>query len=379
MSSTPPYNIPLAKPTIQEADIENVARVLRSGALVQGPEVAAVEHWLCSRTGVPFAAAAANGTATLHLALLALGIGTGDEVIVPAFSYVATANAVELTGARPVFVDVRTDTFNIDAAQIERAITPRTRAIMPVHEFGLCAGMTSILEIAARRGLPVIEDAACALGARDGECEAGSMGDFGSFSFHPRKAATAGEGGALLIKKEAHWHKVRALRSHGVGLVGATDAADDFLYAGLNYRLTDIAAALLRGQLERLDKARDKRTALAARYSTAFTGHPLIVPPTVPEGKVHAWQTYHVMLHPSVPRDAVIARLRALGIGSNYGAQCIPALRFYREKYQFGDNEFPCAYAAYSHGLALPLYETLTIQDVDFVAASVVAIVGGFV
>lgn len=373
--SQPTRHIPLARPAIQESDIAAVVDVLRSGQLVQGPRVGAVEAALCRRTGAPFAAAAANGTATLHLALLALGIGPGDEVIVPAFSYVATANAVMHAGATPVFVDIRPDTFNIDVGRIEAALTPLTRAIMPVHEFGLCADMDAVLDIAETHGLAVIEDAACALGAQDGGREAGTMGDAGSFSFHPRKAVTSGEGGCLLLKHEQHWLAVRALRNHGIGRRAGGDA-DDFIYAGYNYRMTDMAAALLLGQLERVDAARERRAELAERYNAAFSESIAVTAPTVPPGKRHAWQTYHVMLLPSLDRRSIVHGLAALGIGANYGAQCIPALPVYREKGAFHPTDFPTAHAAFNNGLALPLYEHLQDDDIDFVAQSLIKLVG---
>jgi dTDP-4-amino-4,6-dideoxygalactose transaminase len=369
------YSIPLARPAISESDIAAVVEVLRSGMLVQGPKVSAVEAALCHRTGAPFAAAAANGTATLHLALLTLGIGPGDEVIVPAFSYVATANAVIHAGATPVFVDIEEATFNIDVAKIEAAITPRTRAIMPVHEFGLCADMDAVMDLARQHQLLVIEDAACALGALDGGREAGTMGDAGSFSFHPRKAATSGEGGALLLKKEEHWLAARALRNHGIGQ-RLGDTSDDFIYAGYNFRLTDIAAALLLGQLERVDAARERRAELADRYNAAFSISGVIQPPVTPLGKRHAWQTYHVMLHPTLDRNRIIHGMASLGIGCSYGAQCIPALPIYREKYGFSLSKFPVSYRCFNDGLALPLYESLQNNEVDFVAQSLLRLTG---
>ena len=192
--------IPLMVPNITEADIEAVAVVLRSGMLVSGSNVAALEARTCEFIGVPYASAMSNGTVTLDLALMLSGVGAGDEVIVPAFSYMATANVVEHVGARPVFVDIDPATFNIDPALIEAAITPRTKAIIPVHEFGMAAPMDAIMSIAEKYGLIVIEDAACALGATINGRFAGSYGRFASFSLHPRKAITSGEGGLLVCR-----------------------------------------------------------------------------------------------------------------------------------------------------------------------------------
>jgi perosamine synthetase len=238
--------IPLAKPNIRESDIENVAVVLRSGMLVQGAEVLNIEARLAEYLKVKHVICLSNGTATLHTALLALGIGPGDEVIIPALSYIATANVIERVGATPIFVDVEERSFNIDATKILAAITAKTKAIMPVHEFGLIADINIIKEIADANNLYLIEDAACALGAKQNDVFAGTIGDFGSFSFHPRKAITSGEGGCLVTNDDALADKARTLRNHGVDM---STGSMEFIEAGLNYRMTDFQAAMLKGQL----------------------------------------------------------------------------------------------------------------------------------
>src|SRR5688500_412394 len=201
--------IPLTSPDIREEDIQEVVKVLRSGMLVQGQHVQDFETGIASFTETKNAIAVSNGTATLHLALVALGIGPGDEVIVPALSYVATANVVELVGATPVFVDIDLDTFNINVAEIESKITAKTKAIIPVHEFGLACDIETVMQIAEKHNLYVIEDAACALGATQNKKHVGSFGTFGSFSFHPRKAISSGEGGIVTTANEALAAKVR--------------------------------------------------------------------------------------------------------------------------------------------------------------------------
>lgn len=355
--------IPLARPSINEDDIERAVGVLRSGMLVQGEQVNALELAVAELLGVEHAIALSNGTATLHLALLALGLEPGDEVIVPAFSYVATANVVEIVGAVPVFVDIELDSFNIDVAAIKGRIGPRTRALMPVHEFGRPADMTAIADLAADHGLPVIEDAACAIGARHRGAPVGGTGTLGSFSFHPRKSITSGEGGMLTTRDAELARRLRVLRNHGL-----EDGA--CVVAGYNYRMTDIQAALLIGQLQRLGAIRAQRAALAAVYDEALAGLPLLLPGRDPDDEV-AWQSYHVVLDDPWDRAALFAFLSARGIGANYGAQCIPLQPHYQKKYGYGRGDFPNATRAFERGVVLPLYDRMTLGDARCVAAAV--------
>jgi dTDP-4-amino-4,6-dideoxygalactose transaminase len=278
---------------------------------------------------------------------------------------VATANVVELAGATPVFVDVDLDTFDLDASRVEAAITPRTRVLLPVHEFGLMADMAPLLPIAARHGLAVVEDAACALGARRDGTVAGALGAFGSFSLHPRKAITSGEGGILTTNDPALARSVRALRNHGID---PDVPGMDFVVAGFNYRLTDFQAALAASQLPRLEAAITRRAEIAAAYRQLLR-NPRIRLPVVPAGVHHTFQTFHVLLDPAVDRAALIARLKEAGVGSNYGAQCIPAQTHYRRRYGHESaREFPNAWRAYTTGLAIPMYEKMSDADVERVA-----------
>ena len=359
--------IPLAVPDISDEDIEAVVSVLRSGMLVQGEHVAALEAEVAGYLGVKHAIAVSNGTASLHLALVALGVGPGDDVIVPAFSYVATANVVELVGARCVFVDVQRDTFNIDPAAFEAAITPRTKAAIPVHEFGLACDIGRIVEIARARGVAVIEDAACALGASEDGRFAGAVGDIGSFSLHPRKAVTSGEGGIITTDDDALGARFRILRNHGIEMQAGRM---EFVAAGFNYRMTDFQAALVRGQFARFDQVLAHRQALADVYFEALRGENWLSLPAMPSGKNHTWQTFHPVLDDGIDRDALIGELRSRGVGSNYGAQCIPAQIFYRDSYGHDPaREFPNAWRAYTQGIALPLYGKMSRDDAATVAA----------
>jgi len=366
-------NIPLLRVNLTEEDIAQAVRVLQSGMLVQGKEVLNLEKKVSDYLGVKHTIAASNGTATLHLALVALGIKAGDEVILPALSYIATANVIELVGAKPVFVDIDLATFNIDPQKIASKITPQTKAILPVHEFGLISEMTPILEIAAQHQLAVIEDAACALGATFQNKNAGTFGTVGSFSLHPRKAITSGEGGLLTTNNDELAAKLRVLRNHGAGMV---DGKPEFVAAGFNYRLTDFQAALVNNQMDRLENNLKKKNKLAQYYLKKLKDVNELLLPSMPAGFQHSWQTFHVVFKDDkIDRDQMIKDLKAQGIGTNYGAQCLPYQYFFQQKYQLDcEKLFPNALKAFKSGLALPLFETLTFEEVDRVVDSLIKI-----
>jgi len=350
--------IPLFTPDINKKDIEAVAEVIQSGMLVQGKMVAALEQKTCSYIGCRHAIAVSSGTATLHLMLHVLGIGKGDEVIIPAFSYIATANVVELVGAKPVFVDIDLNTFNINPNQIEEKITNKTKAIMPVHEFGLPANMEHILALGEKHNIPILEDAACAIGSSWSAGKTGKNSYMASYSLHPRKAITSGEGGLICTNSDSLAKDLRILRNHGTEIL---EGQMDFTKAGFNYRMTDFQAALVLSQFDRLDDQLAKKRAQAATYHAKLNAEKYVTP-IEPEGISHAWQTYHVLVQGN--RDEIIKELRENGIGTNYGAQCIPAMSFYKNKYKHNcEEEFPNAWKAYSQGLALPLFSKLTEQE----------------
>ena len=356
-------------PFITEADISVVTDVLRSGMLIQGKHVGILEDKIKQITHVEEAVAVSNGTATMHLALIALGIGKGDEVIVPAFSYVATANVVELVGATPIFVDIELDTFNIDVSKIKSAITDKTKAIIPVHEFGLASNISEIMTIATDHKLFVIEDAACALGAKENNQPVGSFGIAASFSLHPRKSVTCGEGGIITTNDQQLAAKLRALRNHGIDAENTSSM--EFILPGYNYRLTDFQAAFVNSQLDRFDETIDTKQELAEVYFNELNANNLKLP-VVPVGKNHTWQTYHVVLDESIDRVQLIQSLKERGIGTNYGAQCIPETKYYQTKYELNSKAFfPSAYKAYKAGLALPLYFGLTKEDVKHIAIEI--------
>lgn len=360
--------IPLASPDIQPEDVKALTDVLLTGMLVQGVQVANLEKNVAAFLHCEHVIAVSNGTATMHLALLAAGVGKGDEVIVPAFSYIATANVVELVGATPVFVDIDLATFNLDVSNVEAAITSRTKAIIPVHEFGLACDIKALLPIAKKHHLTVIEDAACALGARQGKQYAGTFGDFGSFSLHPRKAISSGEGGLLAVKKEEQANQVRTLRNHGIEII---NGSMEFVTPGFNYRMTDFQAALVNSQLQRIQQILDYKQQLAAVYFSEIK-HPGILLPTVPDDRNHTWQTFHVVLDKKMDRNKAIETLKAQFIGTNYGAQCMPAQQYFQKKYKLNCEQlFPNALLAYKQGLAIPIYEKLTMENISYIAKQI--------
>jgi len=356
--------IALASPDIGKKEIALVNEVLKSGMLVQGKYVQKIEQLIAEYVGVKHAVCVSSGTATLHLILKALQIGEGDEVIVPAFSFIATANVVELVGAKPVFVDIDLQTYNLNPEELTKAITPRTKAIIVVHEFGLAANLEPIIEFSKKNGLFLIEDAACAIGGTYKNDKLGSFGIAGSFSFHPRKVITSGEGGIVTTNDDVLAEKIRVYRNHGIIV---RNGIAEFIEAGFNYRMTDIQAALILPQFQRLDSIIKARNILAELYLRNLD-RSLLKLPIVPSGYLHTWQTFHVILSSKKTRDVAIEELAKKGIGTNYGAQCIPETSYYSSKYEMDLQKVPNALTAYSRGLALPLYEKLTQKDIRFIS-----------
>jgi perosamine synthetase len=343
-------------PLVGAEELELVSEVLDSGYLTQGPKAAEFERLITERIGAESGFATSSATTGLHLALHALGVQPGDEVIVPDFSFPATANAVIQQGAIPVFVDIRLDTFNLDADLLERAITPRTRAIMPVHAFGLTADMSAISEIAARHGLPVIEDAACALGATHRGREAGTLGTAGVFSFHPRKIITTGEGGLISTSDPELAQRIAVLRSHGA-IRGSHYMS--FIDAGFNYRLSDVHAAIGIGQMGKLEHILQRRRALADVYDGLLADVPGVTAPSAPEGDVHSYQSYVVLLDADVDRDAVIDRMKEADIETTLGTYSMHLQPYFRERFGIADEELPASTRAHWSALTLPLYPQL--------------------
>ncbi|HET9496015.1 MAG TPA: DegT/DnrJ/EryC1/StrS family aminotransferase [Chloroflexia bacterium] len=358
--------INIARPMIGEEEKQAVLEVLESGQLAQGKVVADFEAAFAEYCGVKHAIATSNGTTALHVALLAHEIGPGDEVITVPFTFIASANSVLYTGARPVFVDIEPDSFNIDVDQIEAAITPRTKAIMPVHLFGNPADMTRIMEIAGRRGLIVIEDAAQAHGAELEGARAGSWGT-GCFSFYPTKNITTGEGGMVTTSDDKVADLARLIRAHGMRVRYYHEML------GFNFRMTNIHAAIGLAQMRKLESFNRARIANAAYLSERLPRDKVQVP-TVRPGARHVFHQYTVRVLPPLERDAVREKLAAAGVGSEvYYPVPVHEQQLYREL-GYGDRRFPVSEQAARQVLSLPVHPGLSREDLDTIVAAVEAL-----
>jgi dTDP-4-amino-4,6-dideoxygalactose transaminase len=348
--------------------VRDFERVLRSGQFILGPEHDAFEKELAAACGVEHAVGMASGTAALSIALLAMGLGPGDEVIVPAFTYFASASAVTSIGGRPVFVDVEPERLGLDPALVEGAITPRTRAIMAVHLYGLSCDLEPLLAIGARRSIPVLEDAAQAIGATDRGRPVGAASAAATLSFFPTKnLGGLGDGGAILTRDAAFAQRARLLRVHG-------DAGDyKHVALGTNARLDALQAAFLRTKLRRLPAWTEERRAIAARYRGALSGVPVLLPPE-PAGAAH---TYHQFTIRAPRRDALAAHLRDRGIGSRvYYPTTVPAQPCFTHL-GYAPGAFPVSERLTREVLSLPIYPGLTEDQVDRVAREIRAFYAG--
>lgn len=356
--------IRLSQPTFDDEQIKLVVDVLKSGQLVQGNKVKEFEDLLSAYLQSPYVVVVNSGTAALHLSLLALGITKGDAVFVPAFTFPATANVVEMTGARTVLVDVDPSTYCMTAETLMEAMErykgpEKPKAVIPVHEFGAPADMDGIMAVAQTFGLSVIEDAACALGTRCNGKLAGTIGDFGCFSFHPRKSITTGEGGAIVARDEAMYHRLKRLRNHGIGV--AERGRMDFVDAGLNYRMTEFQAVLGISQMPGLDRILAVKKRIAEFYLAESASIPAARFPHPAEG--HSWQTFMIVLPEGTDRSMVINGMHEHGIETNMGAQAVHMLTYYRDKYDLLPDDFPVSSVLYRQGLAIPIHERMSMED----------------
>jgi perosamine synthetase len=381
-----PTFLPYGRQSVDEADIQAVVEVLRSDWLTTGPKVAEFEEAFASRVGAAHAVSFSSGTAALHAAAFAAGLKSGDEAITTPLTFAATANCVLYQGATPVFADVRGDTLNLDPEQLEKKISARARAILPVDYAGHPADLRSILEIARRHKLVVIEDACHALGAEYCGRRVGSIADMTVFSFHPVKHITTGEGGMVATNDAQFAETLRRFRNHGI----SSDARQrqsagqwhyEMVLLGFNYRLPDIVCALGIQQLKKLDANLARRREIAARYAAAFREIPGVAPPTVRAEANPAWHLYPIRLELErlrVGRAEVFRALRAENIGVNVHYIPVHLHPYYRERFGYKGGEFPVAEDAYERLISLPMFHGMSDQDVDDVVQAVSKIAAHF-
>jgi dTDP-4-amino-4,6-dideoxygalactose transaminase len=372
--------LPFALPEIGEEEIEEVVATLRSGWLTGGPRVQRFEEGFRRVTGAQHAVALSSCTAGLHLALLAAGIGPGDEVITTPFTFCATVNVIIHAGATPVLADIREEDNNIDPEQVARKITPRTKALMPMHYGGQPCQMDELLSLASAHGLRVIEDAAHALGAQYRGRLVGALSDAAVFSFYPIKAITTGQGGMLTTNDEALADQVRVLSLHGLSKNAWSRYAEggsaeyQVLAPGFNYSMTDIQAAIGVHQLEKLERFQARRTHLAGLYDRLLADVPEVIRPRTRDDVVHAWHLYPIRLELDrlrITRNEVIEELRGRGIGTSLHFIPIHLHPYYREAFGFQLGDFPMAERVYAGLISLPLYPRMQDTDVERVVTAI--------
>jgi perosamine synthetase len=373
------HEIPFSRPEFDESEARAVADVLASGWVSQGPRVAQFEELFADRIGVGQAVATTSCTTALHLALVVAGIGPGDEVICPSYSFIATANAILYAGATPVFADIEPDTWNLDPEDVEQRVTPRTKLILAVHQVGLAADVDRLAGIADGH-LTIIEDAACAVGSTYRGRPVGSSGNLACFSFHPRKTISTGEGGMLTTDDAGIAERARRLRSHAasVSALSRHEAKgvvfEEYRELGYNYRMSDLQAAVGVEQLRKLDHLLARRRAVADRYNAAFASLPEVNIPATPPYAGHAYQSYGLYLasHCRCGRDDLLRELAGLGISCRRGIPPIHLEPLYASRY--GPISLPVTEEIAARSLFLPIFASLSDADQRRVIDAVVSI-----
>lgn len=375
--------LPITLPLVGDEEARALSATLATGWLTQGPKVAEFEELVARYVGAGHAVAVTSCTTALHLALVALGIGPGDEVVCPSLSFIATANAIRHAGALPVFAEVDPRTYNLDPDAIAAAVTPRTRAVLVVHQVGLPADLDSVQAVADRHNLAVVEDAACALGSLYQGVPIGGSGRLTCFSFHPRKVITTGEGGMITTNDVALADRLRLLRQHGMSLSDVTRhgarevLVERYLLSGYNYRMTDLQAALGIVQMGRLEGIVARRRLLAARYDAGLAEHPWLTPPYVPAYAQPNFQSYAVTLGDHAPcgRHELMSALLERGIATRRGIMLAHQEPAYEHVPRA--RPLPVSERASARSLLLPLFPQMTEADVDRVLAELFALASG--
>jgi dTDP-4-amino-4,6-dideoxygalactose transaminase len=368
--------IQISLPSTGEEEWQAVREPLTSGWLTQGPKVAAFERAFAERHRVKHALATTSCTTGLHLILAAMGIGPGDEVIVPAFTWIATPNAVLYCGATPVFADVDRVTYNVDPADVARRLSPRTKAVIAVHLFGLCADMDALRAVLPAE-MPIIEDAACASGATYKGVSAGGLGLAAAFSFHPRKAITTGEGGMVTTNNRELAAIADQLRNHGASISEEQRHRGqrpylmaDFNLLGFNYRMTDLQGAVGLVQLRKLDTFIAERQRRAEYYREQLSDISWLRMPIFPENDIHAWQAYVTYVDPNMapmPRNDLMESLQSQGISTRPGTHAVHMLGYYRNRLKLAPDDYPGARDCNDHTMAIPLHNRMTEEDFEYI------------
>ena len=388
-------NIPITKTIFGDEEKEAIVKPLETGWVVQGPNVAKFQNMFADFTGSKYAHPASNCTTALHLGLEAMSITRGDKVIVPSFTYVASANAVEYTGAEVVFCDIDLKTFNIDETKLEEIIKKDSsiKAIMPVNLFGLCANMPYIMELAKKYNLKVIEDSACGFDGWIGDKHSGTFGDCGCFSFHPRKSICTGEGGMLITDDEDIASKVSQLKDHGASKSDLQRHKEkggsllpDFTMRGYNYRMTDMQGALGVCQMNKKDYIMNGRREVANKYDIALKEIAQLITPYIPENYRHGYQSYVCIFTDgedisnltkeqidriNIKRNIFMEKLEEMTIATRQGTHAVHTLGYYKNKNNFKDEDFLMSYAADRLSIALPLYAGMTNEEFDYVISNI--------
>jgi perosamine synthetase len=375
-------NIPIGLPNMGIEEWEATKESIMSGWITQGPKVREFERIFAERHQVKHAFAVSNCTTALHLALVACGVGVGDEVIVPAFTWVSTANAVKYCGATPIFIDIDINTFNIDVTQIKDKITAKTKAIIPVHLFGLCADIDYIKSNFP--DLKIVEDGACAAGAALHGKPAGGLGHIGCFSFHPRKSVTTGEGGMVTTNDDDLATHMDRLRNHGASISEEQRhhgpkpyILSAFEMVGYNYRMTDIQGAIGIVQLKKLDLFIDERQQWAEYYMENLKTIPWLKMPIVPEGYKHGWQSFVTFVDEAkapMKRNDIMEILQQQGISTRPGTHAVHMLDVYAKMYNINPQDFPGAFAADQYSMSIPMHNKMVKEDFDYVISALKAI-----
>lgn len=389
------FNIPISRPELSRSDRRSVLEVLKTGWIVQGPLVKKFEEDWSQFTGAQFSTATSSCTSALTIALRSIDVGPGDEVIVPAFTWISSATAVENLGATPIFCDIDLFSMNIDASKIAQLVTKRTKAIMMVHLFGLAADVESILRVSEEYDLHVIEDAACGFGSKYGGRHVGAFGVAGAFSFHPRKAITTGEGGMLTTSSAELDSKFRSLRDHGADksdrdrhMSNRPFELPEFSESGYNMRMTDLQAALGVSQMRRADSIVKERRDIADLYRSQLSDLEWIGLPHEPEGSVHSYQSFACHYKPEElmfaannkdenaltlirdERNALMEWLQERGISTRPATHSVPNLAYFKSTHETRPMEYPNSLAAYFGTISLPIYSGMGKREVEYVCRS---------